>query len=372
MAVSNIGLVPPTPCLSVVIPTYNGLEVLRECLASVMRHRPAGTEVIVVDDASRDGTADWLRATHPEVRLVRLPGNGGFCVAINAGIHAARAPVVQTLNNDTVVTPGWAEAALALFADPTVGSVAPLVWLLGLDGLVDSAGDQYRVWGCAVSRGHGQPLSPALTRVCEVLGASASAGFFRREALLRVGLFPEHFRAYFEDVDLAFRLRAAGYRSLYTPQAQVFHRLHHSYDQRDPMLIAQASLNEERVFWTNLPAALLLWGLPLHLGYVAGIFLSHCLRRQRPIAYLRGKLWALADCRRILTQRAGSRAAGRSVPLPILTDSRVLFRRLGNKLLQLSLAPLVRVRGRNCPPQAVPDRGGANAAGKPPKHSAAA
>jgi GT2 family glycosyltransferase len=328
------------PSLSVVVPTHNGLAVLKECLASVLRYRPARTEVIVVDDASRDGTADWLTVAHPEVRLIRLRRNGGFCVAINAGIRAARADVVQTLNNDTVVTPGWGEAALALFADPTVGSVAPLVWLLDRDGEVDSAGDQYHLCGWAMNRGHGQQLGPELRQVTEVLGASASAGFFRREALLRVGLFPEHFRAYLDDVDVAFRLRAAGYRSLFTPNARVFHRLHYSHDCQAPALITQAALNEERVFWGNMPAGLLLAGLLPHLGYVGCRFLMRCLQRQHPLAYLRGKLQILGEWRRVLTQRAWVRCLrrghGARARFPVLVSLRPFLQRLGRSLVRRS------------------------------------
>ena len=75
-----------------------------------------------MDDASTDGTARWVEAHDPPVRLVRLPKNGGFCAAANAGLEAARGPYIQLLNNDTEVTPGWLEAGLAPFADPTVGS----------------------------------------------------------------------------------------------------------------------------------------------------------------------------------------------------------------------------------------------------------
>src|SRR5262249_6418698 len=162
-----------------------------------------------VDDASTDGTVEWLRATHPDVQLIQLPRNHGFCRTINAGLRAAKAPIIETLNNDTVVTSGWADAAMSLFADPTVGSVAPLVFLLREYGLVDSAGDEYQISGWAMNRGHRRRLDPSLLHVTEVFGASACAAFYRREALLRAGLFPEHFRAYYDDVDLAFRLRAA-------------------------------------------------------------------------------------------------------------------------------------------------------------------
>ena len=121
----------PAPLCSVVIPTYNGRALLERCLESIARHRPSdpalSIEVIVADDASTDGTAQWLAHAHPDVRVVQLEQNGGFCAAANAGIAAARGRFIQLLNNDTEVTAGWIEAGLEPFSDPTVGSVAPLV-----------------------------------------------------------------------------------------------------------------------------------------------------------------------------------------------------------------------------------------------------
>jgi GT2 family glycosyltransferase len=305
-------------------------------LGAVQRHRPANAEVIVVDDASTDGTADWLRATYPEVRLVRLPGNRGFCGAINAGLRAAQAPIVETLNNDTMVTAGWADAALRLFADPKVGSVAPLVWLLREEGLIDSAGDSYQISGWAMNRGHRQPLNRSLLQVAEVFGASASAAFYRREALLRVGLFPEHFRAYYDDVDLAFRLRAAGYSCLYTPYARVLH--HHNYSHRHDTLemVARLARNEERIFWSNLPGPLLLRGLLPHALYIGGVFASRWLRGDNAWAYLGGKLAVLREWEQIIHQRRQMRrlTAEALVPnrLPVDTDLTPLLERVWNKV----------------------------------------
>src|SRR6516165_8972923 len=96
------------PTLSIVIPTYNGLGHLQRLLPSVRRHAPPGTQVIVVDDASSDGTSGWLKTRHPWVEVVVLSANEGFCGAVNAGVARARGDVVELLNNDTEVAPGWA------------------------------------------------------------------------------------------------------------------------------------------------------------------------------------------------------------------------------------------------------------------------
>ena len=113
-----------------------------------------------------------------------------------------------------------------------VAAVAPLVLRQSDDvrrRCIDSAGDRYFLGGVAGKRGSGQPVGPDYLDACPVFGASASSAFYRRDAVLTAGGFPEHFAAYFEDVDLSFRLHWAGYRVVYEPAARVWHRVSASY-----------------------------------------------------------------------------------------------------------------------------------------------
>src|SRR5205823_3453670 len=128
----------------------------------------------------------------------------------------------------------------------------------------------YYLGGVAGKRGHGEPLGPAYLRACRVFGASGSSAFYRRDVLLRVGAFPETFGAYFEDVDLSFRLHRAGYQVCFEPAARVLHRVSASYGRPRRRLLEQQSRNEELVFWRNLPAAALTRAVPLHLAVLAG------------------------------------------------------------------------------------------------------
>jgi GT2 family glycosyltransferase len=159
--------------------------------------------------------------------------------------------------------------------------------------IIDSAGDEYDVGGFARKRGHGRPLGPAFLQRQAVFGASGSSAFYRRDLLLRVGAFPERFGAYFEDVDVAFRLRWAGGVVVYEPASRVFHRGGSSYGRPDRRLIEQQSCNEERVFWRNLPGPALARALPRHLAVLAG----KAVRRWReglllPWACGRVRAWA--------------------------------------------------------------------------------
>jgi O-antigen biosynthesis protein len=315
------------PSLSIVIPTYNGLEHLKRLLPTVHRYAPPETQVIVADDASQDGTGDWLCRTQPWVEVVRLKTNLGFCGAVNAGVARARGDVVELLNNDTEVCPDWAEAALVHFADPTVGSVAPLVVFLDRPEVIDSAGQEYHLCGWARNRGYGQTLRAEFLVPCDVFGPSGSSGFYRRQALAEAGAMLPEYGAYYEDVDLSFRLRWAGYRCLFEPNSRVRHRESASYGRQKDRVIWLLARNEELVYWVNLRGLDLLLGLLPHLGFLAvravrktfaghgGTFLAakwDAVRRWR---------WVL-ERRRALSHLAAR--APRPVRLDVSRDARIL------------------------------------------------
>ncbi len=305
--------------LSIVIPAHNRPDLLRACLESVLRHCPARSEIVVVDDGSPQRQISAVVQQFPAVRGIRLERRQGFCAAANAGIAASRGMIVELLNDDTEVTAQWADFALTHFAEAGVAAVAPLVlrWPGGEVGtaVIDSAGDRYYRGGIAGKRGHNEPLEPVHLSPCEVFGASASSAFYRREVLLRVGAFPIEFGAYFEDVDLAFRLHRAGGRILYEPRSRVLHHVSASHGAKpDRPLLRQQSRNEERVFWRNLPAGELLRSLPFHLA----VLVAKGVRRWRAgelAPYVLGRLDLLREVRSLVRHRRQLQALGKNAPL---------------------------------------------------------
>lgn len=299
--------------LSIVIPTCARSDLLEKCLVNVVRHAPAGSEILVVDDGSPRGRAKAVAAAFPGVRVLRNERRRGFARAANQGIRGTSGAIVELLNDDTEVQPGWADVALRWFREPHVAAVAPLV-LAWPDGRqIDSAGDRYYLGGVATKRGHGQPLSSDYTTPCPVFGASASSAFYRRAALEHVGLFPESFGSYFEDVDLAFRLQRAGYTTMYEPGSRILHHVGASHRPGHRLLEQQAH-NEERVFWRNVPARELLQALPKHLA----VLLGKAWRRWqegslRP--WLCGRLRVLKEIGAIRQHRRELRRLGEVAPL---------------------------------------------------------
>jgi GT2 family glycosyltransferase len=294
------------PPLSIVIPSHQRPDLLRACLGSIQQHAPSATQIVVVDDASPGGIVTTTARTFAAVDVLRLDERRGFCVAANAGIRATHHPIVELLNDDTEVTAGWAEAALRHFGEPRVAAVAPLVlcWPGGEPGQarIDSAGDSYHLGGIAAKRGHGELLGPRHLRPCRVFGASGSSAFYRRDLLLHVGAFPEPFGAYFDDIDLSFRLHRAGGEVVYEPAARVLHHVSASYGRPSGRLLEQQSLNEERVFWRNVSAPYLPAALPLHLAIVA----AKGWRRWREgtlAPFLRGRLRLLTEIPEVFRHR---------------------------------------------------------------------
>ena len=267
------------PRLAIVIPSCRRPDLLARCLTSVCAYAPIGTEIIVVDDGSHESIVTRTAQRFPVQHLLRNAKPLGFARAANVGIARATADIVEMLNDDAEVTPGWAKAALRPFENPNVVAVAPLV-MIHPNGhacgypLIDSAGDEYDTGGFARKRGHGQRLTERFLQAGPAWGVSATAGFYRRSALIQAGCFPDDFGAYFEDVDLSFRLRKNGGEIRYEPTSVVWHNVSASYGRRpNRRTLEMQSCNEERVFWRNTLGYDRLRFLPRHIAVLMGKFL---------------------------------------------------------------------------------------------------
>jgi GT2 family glycosyltransferase len=226
--------------LAIVIPNFNGRELLRECLTALGAGIPeedAGLEpradtaevsiarIVVVDNGSTDGSVAMVRADFPAVRLLANADNRGFTPAINQGVAATTAPWVLLLNNDAILTPG-ALATLwraARDAAPTVAGIQPLLVAADDLAIVDSAGigvgRRFRTFDLLM----GRPAALAPKEPREIWGGCAAALLVRREAFDRAGGFDEEFFVELDDVDFAFRARWLGYTFVLEPRAVVRH-----------------------------------------------------------------------------------------------------------------------------------------------------
>jgi hypothetical protein len=204
--------------VAVVIPNWNGRDWLPACLEALHHQSLAAAEVVVIDNGSADGSAEYLREAHPEVTLVALPENTGFAHAANRGIRESSCELVALINTDVVLEPGWLERmADALLSDAGAAAVACKMVSLEDPRTIYDAGDILRRDGACEQRGRFQPDRGEWDQPGEVFGACAGAALYRRSVLLELGGFDERYFAYLEDVDLALRLRLAGWSCRYEP-----------------------------------------------------------------------------------------------------------------------------------------------------------
>lgn len=210
--------------------SYNKREATLRCLASVARLRYRPRQIIVVDNGSGDGSADAIAAAYPDALLIRSATNLGAAGGRNLGLRAAGQRFsyryLLFLDDDVTVDPDLAGELVAALGDPRAGLATPKAYRIGAPGILASAGGmRASLWRSAiVDIGAGEPDRGQYDRPRTVDSCVGFAVLARREALERVGGFDEAFNPYgWEEVDLSFRVRQAGYRIVYVPTAVVWH-----------------------------------------------------------------------------------------------------------------------------------------------------
>ncbi len=243
------------PTISIVIPTWNRCDLACRCLRSLADQTFQDVEWIVVDDGSTDGTRGTMERDFPRARVLRLPRNRGFAAATNAGIGAAKGTWLFLLNNDMTLEPDCLERLWT--ARNRADMLAPLVLWDDDHDTIYSAGDRIlpngrpESWGFRVPRQHFTPPP-------EIFGVSAGAGLFRREILDTVGVLEASFGAYFEDADLCFRARLAGFTAAFVDDAVAYHIGSASIAGRTWWRSVQCYRNHALLVLRNMPWLLIL------------------------------------------------------------------------------------------------------------------
>lgn len=211
------------PQVSILLVAHGARDWTLRALAAVAEHTPRPHEVILVDNASPDGTAALVRAAHPEVVLVENDANVGFGPANNQAAALARAPVLVLLNTDALVGPGWLEPLLDALARADVGAAVPA--LVHLDGSLQEAGALLGADGTVVSHGDGGDPDDAAYAFPRLVDFGAAACMAVRAGLFsQLGGFDDDYApAYYEDADLCLRLAQAGWATAYVPASRVVH-----------------------------------------------------------------------------------------------------------------------------------------------------
>jgi GT2 family glycosyltransferase len=296
------------PTISVVIVAYRQRETLAEAVHTCLQAAeevPGGAELIVVDNG---GLAPFVRERWPALALIEPGSNLGFAGGVQRGIAAARGDWVALVNDDARVEP---EALARLLAagerDARIGSVAAQVRFHADPTRVNSAGVEVDSLGVAIERLAGRPVAEA-ERPCEVFGASASVALYRTAMLSSLGGLDERFFAYLEDVDLAWRARAAGWTAVYEPRAIAYHHGSASSGEGSRRKYFLVGRNRVRLLARNATTAQLLRSLPGILLYELA-YVLYAAAVDRTLAPLRGRLAGVREWRELRREHGGRRQA---------------------------------------------------------------
>lgn len=306
----------PAPFASIIIIVWNNKDHLSACLGSLFYQIRRDIEIILLDNGSKDGLDLDDLPSSPDVslRIERFPSNLGFAAANNIGARLARGEWIVLLNADAYPEPDWLEQLLMTAKqNPDYNFFSSRQIQYNSPHLLDGAGDDYHVSGLAWRRYYNHTREEYGLKQEEVFGACAAAAMYRREDFLKVGGFDEDYFSYFEDVDLSFRLRLAGGRCLYVPDAMVHHVGSASTGKLSDFVIYYGHRNLVWTFIKNMPGILFWLYLPLHLA-MNGFFLISFIFRGKARAILRAKRDAFLNIRQAFRKRREAQGA-RMIPI---------------------------------------------------------
>jgi len=289
--------------ITAIVLNWNGKHFLKECFDSLLNQSFKDYELFMVDNGSTDGSLEFMRDKFPQVEILSLSRNMGFCRAMNAGIKLAKGRFIALFNNDVVVDKNWmGEMNAALENNPDVGTCASKILFYNAPHRINSVGDLLSISGEAHNRGFDEELDSKYDIPEFVFSASAAACIYRRTMLKEIGLFDEDFFNTYEDIDLSFRAHLKGWKCLYVPKATVYHHWLGTIGLFSPMNIFYMSKNNLNILIKNMP-------LELIKKYASVIFKKHLkinlgmALRGSCSAFIKGKLRYLLQLPKMLKKR---------------------------------------------------------------------
>jgi GT2 family glycosyltransferase len=272
-----------TPSVGVVVVNWNSFAELQRCLAALAIVRGEIRRTVVIDNCS-NSAPDVLPSPRPaHTQYVRLDSNTGFARGNNLALpYLADCDWIALVNPDAYVDAGWLEALLeAVTLYPDCAMFASCLIKANEPAVLDGIGDNFHISGMAWRLGHGAPRGVSPVGDKEVFAPCAAAALYRRDALVALGGFDEDFFCYFEDVDLAFRLRLAGHKCMLVGNAMVHHvGSATTGDQKSDFAVYYGHRNMVWCYVKNMPIVLFWLLLPFHLMVNVAAMIRFALRGQ--------------------------------------------------------------------------------------------
>lgn len=289
---------------------YNGGRFIGRCLQALANQRDEPSQIIVVDNASTDGSAELVASKYPGVTLLRQQSNIGFAAGNNRAFEkVVQAEWVALLNPDTEAGPDWiTELRKGVRDNPEVDMFSCRLVSDGESGTLDGTGDIYHGSGLGWRRDHG--VSAGIRRDVDeiVFGPCAAAALYRLDKVLAAGAFDERYFCYNEDIDLAFRMRLRGARCLHLDHCEVVHAGSGITGKDSDFTVYHGHRNLVWTFFKNMPTTLLWRYLPAHLVLNLATIVIYTLKG-RPGVILRAKWHAIKGLRWVLAERRAQQDA---------------------------------------------------------------
>jgi GT2 family glycosyltransferase len=291
--------------ISVIIVTFNSSPHLSHCLSALSRQTITDFDVIIVDNGSTDGSADVIKVQYStlSMHIHQLLKNIGFAAANNMGVRMAQGKWVVLLNADAFPEPDWLEKLVeAAEMHPEYAAFSSRQISANATEFLDGAGDAYHISGMAWRNCLGYPAAQYGQESGEVFSPCAAAAMYLRDAFLEVGGFDEDLFSYYEDVDLGFRLRLAGYKAYYVADAVVHHVGSATFGLQSDFAFYHVHRNLVWVFLANMPSPYHVLFLPQHI-FLNLFYLFYYALLGRGHVLFRAKRDALASLPKVLNKR---------------------------------------------------------------------
>ncbi|CAG0971146.1 N-acetylglucosaminyl-diphospho-decaprenol L-rhamnosyltransferase [Methanosarcinales archaeon] len=314
--------------VSIIVLNWNGKQYLETCLSSLVRQTYKNIEIIFVDNGSSDGSIDFVRNEFPGVVILGHAANLGFAEGVNSGIRISGGEFIATINNDAQADDNWIKSLVEVMeSDPGIGCCGSKMLRYYARNIIDSAGIVIYQNGNAYDRGREEKDTGQYDIMEEIFGPCAGAALYRREMLDEIGLFDKEYFAYFEDVDISFRMHLSGWKCIFVPDAIVYHMHSATAKSSSPFKIFFIERNKLWNMWKYFPVKMLLIQLPFtniyyfrYLILFIKAFFGKTPEKEEPVlnysfrsilfAVFRAKLSAYAKLPHILNQRMKLRSNG--------------------------------------------------------------
>lgn len=295
------------PLVSIIIVNWNGIKYLDDCLGSFSKISYKNVEVFFVDNASTDGSVEYVKKNYPHFKLIVNKKNLGFAEGHDEAFKKTKGDAILLLSMDTIVTKNFlSELVKSLYAKKDIGAVQPKLLIYPIK-TIDSVGALFLLNGDLYHFGREKdPKLPKYNKPMEVYSAKGACILLRKNVLKKTGLFDKDYFAYFEETDLCHRVWLSGFRIVYNPNATVYHKgggasskmvksyiLFHSYKNRINTYLKNLSV---KYLWIVLPQTLAIYQLSFLFYILQGRF-------DYALAVERGIVWNLTHIGEIMKKR---------------------------------------------------------------------